>query len=141
MADPASEVSGGNRRVRRDNPAEHLARRFCGASAHDPKDPGPPAFALSFRRSVAHGSVDYRGLGRVINTVIATQAQGLAHSEVITCSPVDCSPSLCHTRRNTPLRKRRAKSHMEIAIKKFRLNVTLFFLDCAPFSFVTCSFC
>lgn len=34
------------------------------------------------------------GLGRVINTVIAAQAQGLTHSEVITYSPVDCSLSL-----------------------------------------------
>lgn len=58
------------------------------------KDPAPRVVCASFRRSVAHGSVDYGGLGRVINTVIATQAQGLVHSEVITCSPVDCSPSL-----------------------------------------------
>lgn len=50
-------------------------------------------FVLCFRGSVGHGSVDYMGLGRVINTVIAAQAQGLTHSEVITYSPVDCSLS------------------------------------------------
>lgn len=40
------------------------------------------------------GSVDYGGLGRVINTTIATQAQGLALSALITCSPVDCTLSV-----------------------------------------------
>lgn len=61
-------------------------------------------FALSFRQSVAHTSVDYGDLGRVINTLIATQAQGLAHSEVITCSPVGCSPSpsLSHKTEHSP---------------------------------------
>lgn len=65
------------------------------------KDPAC-VFALSFRQSVAHRSVDYGGLGRVINAVIAPQAQGLAHSEVITCSPVDCSPSLSHKMKHSP---------------------------------------
>lgn len=82
-------------------------------------------FALCFRGSAGHGSAGYMGLGQVINTVIAGQAQGLTHSEVITYSPVDCSLShahslsmsltltlslshflsLCRTRRDSPLWK------------------------------------
>lgn len=46
---------------------------------------------LYFRQPVAHRSLDYGGLGWVINTVIATQAQGLAHSEVITCKLLSLS--------------------------------------------------
>lgn len=88
--------------------------------------------ATSFLWSVARGSVDYGGLGRVINTVIATQAQGLAHSAVITCSPVDCSLwcalSLCHTRRHTPLREVRA-SQLKITQHISKLSIAIMLLS------------
>lgn len=89
--------------------------------------------------------VDYGGLGRVINTVIATQAQGLAHSEVITCSPVDCSPSpsLSHKTEHSPC------GNTEFPELKFTWKSPLkgyartsSFIGTCTFSFLTCSlFC
>lgn len=103
------------------------------------KDPAC-VFALCFRQSVAHRSVDYGGLGWVINTVISTQAQGLTHSEVITCSPVDCSPSVTQDAtlpcRNTELLE--LKITWKSPLKSYAWTSS--FIGMYTFSFSTCSF-
>lgn len=69
------------------------------------------------------GSVDYGGLGRMINTAIATQAQGLALSALITCSPVDC-----HTSRHTPLQEHTA-SELKITHHRRKSSVAVMLLS------------
>lgn len=64
--------------------------------------------------SIPRGSVDYGALPGVINTLITTQAQGLAHLAVIILSPADCSlqPWLCN-----PLKRHRAEGKQDTWLK------------------------